>query len=1000
MASKLVAHLKSRIENDSSLAVLGHQWGFDKQLVPKALQNVGNLFTHYSRHDESHSNQILVNIERILGVDRIKQLTATDTWLLLEAAYWHDVGMIVTKTEYEQASKSEEFKEYLQSIKSDSSHSLNGLCSRFDFSSDTWKFETQLPYETVNDFKELFADWFRGKHASRASDVVASPWEKCGLSSPRTELIPNRLFLLLGRICEMHGCEFKELIADDVGLPYKEMGIGTEDCHPRYVAALLRLGDLLDLDDNRFCPVMVRIAGNDRPYTSLIHRHKHKSIRHFRLDSELIEITSVCNGNTLEENIDTYLESMNWFDWLENEIKSQMTNWTIIAPNKELGLLPTLGSIKVEFEDTNYFLPQKSRPEFGISIRKATDILQDLYTDQFVCIRELIQNSVDSTLLALHVNGKIDNNTSYNEVKSNIASNHTISVTFEQLPCVEEDIEVWDLTIVDKGTGISISDFIHMMKVGGSSENKYRRSLINKMPEIFKPSGTFGIGFQSIFLFADSVRIKTKSLFTDEKLEVSLYNPLGNKNGLCTFRRIDELFPYGAEIKAVLKINKKQLKNTQSENNKEFENFRATFDPLMDDENILHRYRIFDKVTDFSKYSLIPISAKYKSLDDTNYHDIDTFKVSPEDDNWNILQLDDVIFQYSATLSIENSGKHIFFKGQKINPPAFNLDNNSFYNTKFLEIKLNILSGDANEWLTAERKQIRSTKSDFLNEMFYLTIKDISKNNKSTNQNQIPILLSFVSYENIISGMDSRWNNLYKDHTGLWKNINNFSTKGVGVDNKKALIYHQNFMLMRDNFIENVNPSPKLNNKHDYDYIVITGNGTNFHNNWLTSVSYYKCIECGLNFKFDFEREFNAYNIEFGTDRNEITDEYLASLFLRNHIGQYQRPVIPFTDDMSEFKMLSIDFKRLDRQLRVSARLPTSKVLISPWIMRHKDPRKNISAYWKDRVEDFAHFLVNKKFIEGSADEAIELMDKLATYIDDKIRSSSMNSEWIKKTKS
>lgn len=997
MASKLVNHLKSCIDNDPSLAVLGHQWGFDEQLVPKALQNVGNLFTHYSRHDESHSKQILVNIERILGVDRIKQLTATDTWLLLEAAYWHDVGMIVTKAEYKQASKSEEFKEYLQSIQSDISHPLNRICSNFDFSSDTWKFETQLPYETVNDFKELFAEWFRGKHASRSSDVVASPWEKCGLSSPRTELIPNRLFLLLGRICEMHGCEFKELIEDDLGLPYKEMGIGTEDCHPRYVAALLRLGDLLDLDDNRFCPVMVRIAGNGRPYTSLIHRQKHKSIRHFRLDPELIEITSVCSGSTLEENIDTYLESMNWFHWLEQEIKNQMTNWTIIAPNKELGLLPTLGSVKVEFEDKNYFLPKKSRPEFGISMRKATDILQDLYTDQFVCIRELIQNAVDSTLLSLHVNEKIDNNTKYNDVKNIIASNYAITVTFEQSPCDEEDIEIWNLEIIDKGTGISLSDFIHMMKVGGSSENTSRRSLINKMPEIFKPSGTFGIGFQSIFLFAESVTIKTKSLFTDEKMEVSLYNPLGNKNGLCTFRRIDELLPYGAEIKAELKINKKLLKNTQSENNKEFETIRATFDPIMDDEDVLHRYRIFDKVTDFSKYSLIPISAKYKSLDDDKYHDIYTFKSCPEEGDWKILTLDEVVYQYSAVQNVENSGKHIYFKGQKINPPAFNLDNSSFFNVQFFDIKLNILSGDANEWLTAERKQIRSTKSDFLNEMFYLIVKDISESNKSKTIESM--LLSFISYINMIQGGDIRWSDLYKIHSGLWLDINNFSTKRISVDASKAKVYHQNFMVMRDNFIENVNPSPALNQRDDYDFIVVSGSGTQFQNNWITCINYYKCIECGHNFKFDYEKKFNAYNMEFGSDKNEITDEYLSSIFLRNNIRHYHRPVIPFTDDMSEFKVLSIDFEKLTRMFRVSCLLPTPKVLISPWIMRNVDSKKNINAYRKDRVEDLARFLVDKRLIECRAEEAIEMMDKLAIYIDKKIKNSSMKEEWIHKTK-
>lgn len=94
MADLLIRHLNEKGQEHSSLAMLVNQWGFDQQLIPKALQNVGSLFPHYSRHDESHSKQILVNIERLLA-DNLSLLTATDTWLLLEAAYWHDIGMVI-----------------------------------------------------------------------------------------------------------------------------------------------------------------------------------------------------------------------------------------------------------------------------------------------------------------------------------------------------------------------------------------------------------------------------------------------------------------------------------------------------------------------------------------------------------------------------------------------------------------------------------------------------------------------------------------------------------------------------------------------------------------------------------------------------------------------------------------------------------------------------------------------------------------------------------------
>ena len=77
------------------LKLLASQWRFDKELISKALQNISSLFPHYSRHDASHSKQIIVNIERMLG-ERILHLTATDMWLILESAYSHDIGMVIT----------------------------------------------------------------------------------------------------------------------------------------------------------------------------------------------------------------------------------------------------------------------------------------------------------------------------------------------------------------------------------------------------------------------------------------------------------------------------------------------------------------------------------------------------------------------------------------------------------------------------------------------------------------------------------------------------------------------------------------------------------------------------------------------------------------------------------------------------------------------------------------------------------------------------------------
>jgi hypothetical protein len=76
MATQLIKHLIDCAAKDAIYKPLEAQWAFDERLIAKALQTVGTYFPHYSRHDESHSRQILVHIERLLGEDNIAQLTA------------------------------------------------------------------------------------------------------------------------------------------------------------------------------------------------------------------------------------------------------------------------------------------------------------------------------------------------------------------------------------------------------------------------------------------------------------------------------------------------------------------------------------------------------------------------------------------------------------------------------------------------------------------------------------------------------------------------------------------------------------------------------------------------------------------------------------------------------------------------------------------------------------------------------------------------------------
>ncbi len=470
MATKLIKHLKDCAEKDAAYQPLKTQWDFDQILIPKALQNIGVMFPHYSRHDESHSRQILVNIERLLA-DNLEKLTPTDTWLLLEAAYWHDIGMVVPHQHieqlFEEPKEREKFKAHLKkqryTASPDSVHLIDALLQQLE-AIQKHKIQQVFPeidfspIKTVKLFREILAEYYRNEHPKRAEALSLNPLD-IGLDSPCNEIIPKRLFRLRGIISAHHGSSFAEVMQ----LPEKQNGIGTDSCHPRFIACLLRLGDLLDLDDNRFCPVMMKMAG-DLSALSEAHHQKHLAIRHFRADPERIEISADCPDYA------SYIATSEWFGWLREEVKNQMSHWSDIVPSRDFGLLPTVGDLKPHLKDWQVF-SENQRPHFELDKDRVFELLQGagLYDGKEQAMRELLQNAVDATLIRIwREHGeycqpqptpfiKRDSSPRSDEVCKKILDNYSIDVNIEKID-EEDQYNYWRITISDQGTGISIND--------------------------------------------------------------------------------------------------------------------------------------------------------------------------------------------------------------------------------------------------------------------------------------------------------------------------------------------------------------------------------------------------------------------------------------------------------------------------------------------------------------------------------------------------------------
>lgn len=699
----LERHFEQACSRHPHLQLLESQWRFDKELISKALQNIGTMFPHYSRHDASHSKQIVVNIERMLG-EKIKHLTATDTWLLLEAAYNHDIGMVVTQRQIGDMNDPE-FEEFIKDISKDKQ---DPLCS---FAENWRDGQANLPkgaaaHEFFQKYNQLLAEWFRRKHPENSAKVVRNPSIEIGLNSPRNELLPNRLFRVLADICEAHGTDFQGVLE----LPFSESGMATEDCHPRYVACLLRMGDLLDLDDNRFCPVMLQLCGSNLPKTSQAHLDKHHSIRHFRLDSEFIEITSSC------PNPAAYEVAFDWFQWLEQEYRDQTQNWKEIVPSRKLGQLPILTKTIVNMEKPYLILEQGKKPDFKVDSAAMLELVRGtgLYPSKFDSIREILQNAVDASLIAAWTNhaDEIKGLNPTSPKLQEILKAYEIIVDLEEDP---SDSNFWVLRVIDKGTGISFDTLKYMLSVGGSAHNKHKRNIIDEMPKWYRPSGSFGLGLQSTYLISDDFVMTTRSRDTGKALEINfskkgsgesvVIKEIDDKksksmkcgNALIVRIKIDD-FPEVIHFEEGLTSDYLKNYDFTKESN------LSSYEPL----------RIQMKIHEFSEGSPIPINYidRFNSIDKTQYFCREN----------NILL---------SNICFNNHGNNIiltYFRGQ-----VFKGFNGGF---DFLTASIDFYGYDAKSFLTYSREKI-------LPEV-------LPKVNKNT-------------IETILSYIDRNFNNLEKD---------------------------------------------------------------------------------------------------------------------------------------------------------------------------------------------------------------------------------------------
>lgn len=424
------------------------------------LKDVRRTFPNYTLHDETHVLNVLDAMAGILG-DQISQLSESEAELLILAACLHDLGMVYTE---------EEKKRYFGDKTKTREFLRKNSPERLGCPAEEWP----------EDLQQWYLRWL---HPFRLPEVFQNEGWKTSLEAWPMEAVPKRCVIA---VCEAHGQSPEEFSVKSE-MEY----LRASDADPLFCALLLRLADLLDFDDTRAPEILYSYVFCNKK--SQEEWDKHQASGGFRYpDSpsmEKLPYKARCTNPGIEHAVRDFL------DWIDSELNTCARlqqkchdNWQRTFPfprSVDREEVESEGYVSGDFQMT---MDQARIMELMTG--------EELYDNNDVFVRELLQNAIDATLLRL----EMDRDFAEEEARIDLWEWN------------DADGNIW-FRIDDQGTGMTRGMLQrYFLKVGNSYYNskELKRDLQDHgQTEDYSAISRFGIGFLSCFLCGTFAEVST-----------------------------------------------------------------------------------------------------------------------------------------------------------------------------------------------------------------------------------------------------------------------------------------------------------------------------------------------------------------------------------------------------------------------------------------------------------------------------------------------------------
>ena len=521
-------------------------WAVCKKIVEDSIQHsklITVQMSNYDLHDASHSEQVIVIIESLLG-DMINGITCYEAILLYLSAFLHDSAMALPNWEYELLKAVEGTEDLFDNtlafrisndFKKEHSYSeaLGIITENKDklYSFDTAKdfvFVKPNENELIVSLTKLMRDYeeFRNGYSAELEANKKSVVEYMNISklirnefirkTHHTRVVENIKSLKkiiesilggfatehfvqdLADICRCHG----EPITAVFDLPTEREDLFEEKSNIQFVAMLLRLGDVIHFSSDR-APLSLFAEKRITDETSFLHWNA--KFQDLKFGFEVINETVVVKYSAFCSNPEVYYFIQDYLDWVDNELD----NFFALKQKWEQCKLDKLGNYILPISNrvdrtqikynTDVFIPKRNM-HFVLNQSKILELLMgiQLYKNEYLCLRELYQNALDATKCIIAINKQ-------NGVHENLTIEFGIGEE------TVEGVKRKYLYCLDHGTGMNgyIIDN-YLLQIGNSyyKSKDFNRKNTEWGFEV-NPTSQFGIGILSCYMLADKIGITT-----------------------------------------------------------------------------------------------------------------------------------------------------------------------------------------------------------------------------------------------------------------------------------------------------------------------------------------------------------------------------------------------------------------------------------------------------------------------------------------------------------